>query len=59
MLKDPITPWDAFAAAALMGLHANPEAGCQSPRDYAHWAAQVADSMMKERALRAPVDVPF
>jgi hypothetical protein len=44
--------WDAFAAVALTGMSANPEAGCNSPRDFAHWAGSVADAMMKERAKR-------
>lgn len=44
--------WDKFAAAALAGAAANENSGCNSPRDMAHWAASLADSMMLQRAKR-------
>lgn len=53
-----ITRWDTFAAAVLAGVAANPNSGCNSPKDFAHWAAQVADAMMRERAAREHVDAP-
>ena len=46
------TQWDMFAAAVLAGIAANPNSGCNAPRDFAHWAAQVADAMMAERSKR-------
>jgi hypothetical protein len=47
------TLWDYFAANALAGVTGNEASGCNSPRDLAHWAASVADSMILERDRRA------
>ena len=47
------TLWDYFAANALAGVTGNQASGCNSPRDLAHWAASVADSMMLDRERRA------
>ena len=47
------TLWDYYAANALAGVTGNEASGCNSPRDLAHWAASVADSMMMERERRA------
>jgi hypothetical protein len=44
--------WDMFAASALGGAAANPSSGANSPRDLAHWAASLADSMMIQRRQR-------
>lgn len=52
MSVEPMTRWDHYAAAALAGAAANPNGGGNSPRDFAHWAASLADSMMLERARR-------
>jgi len=49
---EAMTRWDHFAAAVLAGAAANPNTGCNAPRDFAHWAGQVADAMMRERAKR-------
>ncbi len=49
---EPMTRWDHFAAAALAGAVGNPNGGGASPRDFAHWAASIADSMLLERARR-------
>ncbi len=51
-MTDPMTRWDYYAASALAGAVGNPNGGGNSPRDFAHWAAQVADSLMLERAKR-------
>lgn len=48
-----MTRWDHFAAAALAGVAGNPSSGCNSPRDLAHWAASVADSLVLERVARS------
>jgi len=45
--------WCDFAAAVLAGVAANPNTGCNSPKDFAHWAGQVADAMLKEVSARA------
>jgi hypothetical protein len=47
-----ISSWDMFAAAALAGVSASETSGCNSPYDIAHWAASVADSMLKQRSRR-------
>lgn len=52
-LMKEATLWDYFAANALAGVTGNEASGCNSPRDLAHWAASVADSMMLERERRA------
>jgi hypothetical protein len=52
MMKEA-TLWDYFAANALAGITGNEASGCNSPRDLAHWAASVADSMILERERRA------
>lgn len=52
-LMKEATLWDYFAANALAGVTGNEASGCNSPRDLAHWAASVADSMMLERDRRA------
>lgn len=46
------TLWDYFAANALAGSAGHPESGCNSPRDLAHYAASLADSMLLERQQR-------
>lgn len=48
-----VTLWDFYAANALAGAAGNENSGCNSPRDLAHWAASLADSMLIERARRA------
>lgn len=47
---DAITPRDLFAAAALAGIMANPEAGKETdgPTTW-QWAFQLADAMMHQR----------
>lgn len=40
---------DYFAAKALSGVASNPESGCNSPSDLAHWSFRVADAMLKAR----------
>lgn len=52
-LMKQATLWDYFAANALAGVTSNEASGCNSPRDLAHWAASVADSMILERDRRA------
>lgn len=56
---EPMTRWDHYAAAALTGAAANPAGGANSPRDLAHWAASIADSMLKERARRMTANRPL
>lgn len=51
------TLWDYYAANALAGITGLSESGCNSPRDLAHYAASVADSMMIERVRRAEAPV--
>ena len=45
--------WDYFAANALAGAAGTEASGCNTPRDLAHWAATLADSMLIERQRRA------
>lgn len=52
LLRTPIHPRelrDEFAMRALTGIVSNPESGCNSTSDLAHYAYQCADSMLKER----------
>jgi hypothetical protein len=53
MAKTRYEMWVEFAAAALSGVAANPESGCNAPRDLAHWAASVADAMLVQVQQRA------
>lgn len=53
MRKTNYEQWCDFAASVLAGVAANPNSGCNSPKDFAHWAAAVADAMLKEAASRA------
>jgi hypothetical protein len=43
---------NAFATAVITGIVANPNSGCNSPYDLAHYAFDIADAMMKEAAKR-------
>lgn len=47
--KERREAWDKFAAAALAGVTSNPESGCNSPADLAHWAARCATALLIER----------
>jgi len=52
ILKTPLHPQglrDQFAGQALAGVTSNPESGCNSTSDLAHWAYRCADAMLKER----------
>jgi len=41
-----------YATAVIVGIVSNPESGCNTPRDLAHYAFDVAEAMMKEAAKR-------
>lgn len=42
---------DEFTKAALIGIVSNPESGCNSPNDLAHYSYQVALAMIKHRDI--------
>lgn len=48
-INEGMTLRDYFAGQALVGVSSNPESGCNSPRDLAHWAYQCADAMLAAR----------
>lgn len=60
ILKTPLHPLelrDQFAGQALAGVTANPDTGCNSPSDFAHWSYRCADAMLKERIKNADPQV--